>query len=54
MIYKGQFRDLNNNLYTVQITTEGDTTIKEITLGGSPFTTEMDSDGKTIYKPAKY
>lgn len=54
MIYKGQFRDINNNLYTIQITTEGDTTTKEITLGGSPFTTEMDSDGKTLYKSAKY
>lgn len=54
MIYKGQFKDLNDNLYTVKITTEGSTTEKEITLGGTPFTTQMDSDGKTIYKSAKY
>jgi hypothetical protein len=39
MIYKGQFKDLNDNLYTVKITTEGSTTEKEITLGGTPFTT---------------
>lgn len=55
MIYKGQFKDINDKLYTVKITTEKNGNLtKNITLGGSPFTTEMDSSGDIIYKPAKY
>ena len=55
MIYKGQFKDINDQLYTVKITTEKNGNLtKNITLGGSPFTTEMDSSGDIIYKPAKY
>ena len=52
MIYKGQFRNKDNALYTVKITTEGTTQSKDITLGGTPFVTSMVGDG--VYKPAKY
>ena len=56
MIYNGYFiSNHNDTLYKVKITTNGDTTqSQEITLGGNPFTTEMDDSDKTIYKPAKY
>lgn len=55
MIYKSGFRDINNNLYTIKITTENGGAIqKTLTLGGSPFTTKMDSSDDTLYKPAKY
>ena len=43
MKYFSQFKDVNDQLYTVNIITNGDgSTTKEFTLGGSPFTTEMD------------
>lgn len=55
MIYNAGFRDVNNNLYTIRITTEkGGATQKTLTLGGIPFTTEMDNSDDTLYKPAKY
>ena len=55
MKYFSQFKDVNDQLYTVNIITNGDgTTTKEFTLGGSPFTTEMDNSDKIIYKPCKY
>ena len=55
MKYFSQFKDINDQLYTVNIITNGDgTTTKEFTLGGSPFTTEMDNSDKIIYKPCKY
>lgn len=55
MIYKGYFRDIkNDDLHTVVITTDGSSIEKEITLGATPFTTEMDSSNDTIYQPAKY
>ena len=55
MKYIGYFRDLKNRLYTLNIITGGDSSsTKEITLGDSPFTTEMNSSGKTLYKSAKY
>lgn len=56
MIYNGYFRQVKtDDLYTVRLTTsDGKSQSKEITLGGSPFTTEMDESGDTIYKPCKY
>ena len=55
MIYSGEFRDIQNQLYKVVITTSsGGNQTRTVTLGGTPFVTEMDSDTKTIYSPAKY
>ena len=55
MIYNAEFRDINDNLYTIKITTEkGGATQKRLTLGGTPFKTEMDSSDDTLYKPVKY
>lgn len=54
MIYNGYFRQQRtDDLYTVRITTQEGNATKEITLGGSPFTTEMDNSDNTIYKPLK-
>lgn len=55
MIYNGYFRQKKTDtLYTVRITTSDGTTSKEITLGGSPFVTEMDESNDTLYEPVKY
>ena len=56
MTYKGQFRSIDNVLYTVEIITGGLVTDPptEITMSGSPFVTEMDTSDENIYKPAKY
>lgn len=55
MIYSGEFRDIQNKLYKVVITTStGGNQSRTVTLGGSPFVTEMDGDSKTLYSPAKY
>lgn len=55
MKYFSQFKDKNDQLYTVNIITDGDgSTTKEFTLGGSPFTTEMNNSDNIIYKPCKY
>lgn len=54
MIYSGQFKDINNNLFEVKITTSSGSQTSSVTLGGTPFVTEMDSNGDTIYKPVKY
>lgn len=56
MIYNGYFRDItdDDNLYQVKITTSTGTAQSNITLGGTPFTTEMDDNQETLYKPVKY
>lgn len=56
MIYNGYFRDItdSDNLYWVKITTSTGTAQSNITLGGTPFTTEMDDSDETLYKPVKY
>lgn len=55
MIYNGYFRQIKtDNLYTVRITTQNGDATKEITLGGTPFTTQMDDSDDTIYQPVKY
>ena len=55
MIYNAAFRDINNNLYTIKITNGVKGAIQSnLTLGGTPFKTEMDSSDDTLYKPVKY
>ena len=55
MQYIGQFRSIDDQLYNIIITTNGDDkTKKDIVLTGDPFTTEMDTSDDTIYVPAKY
>ena len=54
MIYSGSFADIQNKVYKVTITTNSGNQTKTVTLGGSPFVTEMDSDEKVIYSPVKY
>lgn len=54
MLYYSEFRDFNNKAYRVEIVTDNRRTpTKEFTLGGEPFSTTMDSDGKHIYAPIK-
>lgn len=53
MKYISEFADINNTIYKVEITTESGTNTENFTLGGNPFITQMDSDGKTIYAPIK-
>jgi hypothetical protein len=55
MKYTGQFRDINENLYTVNIITNNDSsTTKTVTLGTTPFVTEIETSEEHIYKPCKY
>ena len=55
MIYTGQFRNKDEKLYIVEITTNNSTAQStEITLGVSPFITSMSVTGDTLYKCAKY
>lgn len=54
MIYKGEFISTNKKLYEIKITTSQGNATKVVTLGGNPFVTAMDSEGKTIFAPAKY
>ena len=54
MKYNAQFKDITGVLYTVEITTSTGNQVYNLTLGGSPFTTTMDSDNKNLYKPVKY
>lgn len=55
MKYTGQFKDINENLYTVNIITDNDSsTTKTVTLGTTPFVTEIETSEEHIYKPCKY
>lgn len=55
MKYIGQFRNIDNKLYTVYIITgKSETVTKDIVLSGSPFVTEMDTSDDNVYKPVKY
>lgn len=55
MQYIGQFRSIDDQLYKIIITTNGDDkTKKDIVLTGEAFSTEMDTSDDTIYVPAKY
>lgn len=55
MKYIGHFRNIEDELYTVYIITDGSEQItREITLSNNPFSTEMDTSDDNIYKPVKY
>ena len=54
MRYIGEFTALNGHDYKVTITTAAEGEDKIMTLGAEPFVTAMDTDGGTIYAPAKY
>lgn len=53
MIYTSEFASLDGTNYKVDIQTETGNGTTHFILGGSPFTTSMDADGKTIYAPIK-
>ncbi len=53
MKYQSEFTALNGTNYKVEIDTQSGSGTKTFILGGSPFVTSMDSDGKTIYAPIK-
>lgn len=53
MIYTSEFASLDGTNYKVDIQTESGSGITKFVLGGSPFVTSMDADGKTIYAPIK-
>ena len=54
MLYYSEFSDINGKAYRVEIVTDNSTLSRQsFTLGGSPFVTQMDSDGKHIYAPIK-
>lgn len=53
MIYQGHFYDIDNNKYTVKITTDKNTaSTKSITLGAAPFVSEIEGDDN-VYTPMK-
>ena len=54
MKYKGQFRDKNDALHTITITTKVGTGTTNLVLSTSPFVEELEGDGNTIFKPCKY
>lgn len=51
--YISEFTAINGISYKVEITTETGSGTTNFVLGGNPFVTTMDSDGKTIYAPIK-
>ena len=51
--YISEFTSKERVNYKVEITTEKGTKTENFVLGSTPFITEMDSDGKTIYAPIK-
>ena len=51
--YTSEFTSIENINYRVDIVTDKGSTTENFVLGGTPFITQMDSDGKTIYAPIK-
>lgn len=51
--YISEFTSVEGIAYKVEITTEKGNKTENFVLGGTPFITEMDNDGKTIYAPIK-
>lgn len=51
--YISEFTAINGIDYKVEIITETGNSTTNFVLGGNPFVTSMDSDGKTIYAPIK-
>lgn len=54
MKYVGTFKDRLNKEHTVTIVTDAAGTEVALTLGTPPFTVDMNTDGDTLYKNAKY
>ena len=54
MKYIGQFRDRNDILHTVTITTKEGTGTRNLVLCAQPFTEDLEGDDATIFKPCKY
>lgn len=55
MLYTSYFKDIKNKLYTIKITTNGDSTqTKELQLSAEPITTTFEGSDDTLYKPVKY
>lgn len=54
MIYTADFNDINDKKsYNITITTSSGTGTKELVLGDSPFTTEMNQDEENLYAPMR-
>lgn len=53
MLYTSEFASIDGVNYKIDIQTETGSGTTKFVLGGSPFVTSMDSDGKTIYSPIK-
>lgn len=51
--YTSEFTSINNIDYRVDIVTESGNSTTNFKLGGNPFVTSMDSDGKTMFAPIK-
>lgn len=51
--YISEFTSINNVNYKVEIGTANGNSTYNFILGGNPFTTTMDSDGKTMFAPIK-
>lgn len=54
MKYVGKFRDRDDALHTVTITTKVGSGTKNLVLCDQPFVEELEGDGNTIFKPCKY
>lgn len=55
MKYTGTFKDINDKQYTVNIITNGDSSVtKQVTLGTTPFITEIETSESHLYKPYKF
>ena len=55
MKYTGQFSNIENHTYYINITTNGDSSkTKEIKLGDTPLTTSYEGGDDYIYKQVKY
>lgn len=55
MKYTGTFKDINDKQYTINITTNNDSTsTKTVTWGTSPIVTEIETSESHLYKPCKY
>ena len=51
--YTSEFTSIEGIVYKVEISTDKGNATENFVLGGTPFVTQMDSDGKTIYSPIK-
>ena len=54
MKYVGKFRDKNDALHTVTVTTKNGTGTRNLVLCTSPFVEELEGSDNSIFKPCKY